>query len=94
MELSLPQLGQIISLSAQFSAIIALVKCGRLKPYLNKSEACRKFGRQQVNNWITSGELQVTKDGDHSASWRIDRLIIEALAFKMAIIIILERPEN
>ncbi|WEA01741.1 hypothetical protein [Mucilaginibacter sp. SJ] len=94
MELSLHQLDQIISLSAKFSATLTLIRSGQIKPYLKKSEAYRIFGRQQVDEWVQQRELGVTKDGDHSATWRIDRMNIELIAFRNILTAILEASEN
>lgn len=73
------QLKMIIRESAEMGAIQALTKAGKLKPYLKKSEAFRKYGRANIEHWANEGLLTIRKDGDHSAHWRIDRLEVEAI---------------
>jgi hypothetical protein len=78
--LSTQQLKLIIREAAEMGAIQALSKVGKLKPYLKKSEAFRKYGRANIENWAAKGLITVRKDGDHSALWRIDRLEVTAIA--------------
>jgi hypothetical protein len=60
--------------AAELGALKALITTGQLKPYLKKSEAFRRYGRKNVEHWISQGLLTPRKDGGHSAGWRIDRL--------------------
>jgi hypothetical protein len=69
----------ILEQSAELGAISALVRTGKLKPYLKKAEAFRLYGRKNIEHWIGQGLITPRKDGDHSACWRIDRLEAEAL---------------
>ena len=71
---------RLFNCGAELGAIEALIKTGHLRPYLKKSEAFRLFGRKHVEHWIDDGLVTPRKDGNHSASWRIDRLEIEAVA--------------
>jgi len=80
MEIKPFQLKLITEAAAQLGALSALIKTGKVKPYLNKSEAFKAFGRATVENWVRDGLIIVRKDGDHSAAWRIDRFEIELLA--------------
>jgi hypothetical protein len=80
------QLRIVIQESAELGAILALNKVGKLKPYLKKSEAFRKYGRANVEHWIDNGMVTIRKDGDHSAAWRIDRLEIEAIVKSITIL--------
>lgn len=73
------QLKLIIRDAAEMGAIQALTKAGKLKPYLKKSEAFRKYGRANIEQWAEKGLITVRKDGDFSASWRIDRMEVEAI---------------
>ena len=73
------QLKMIIREAAEMGAIQALTKAGKLKPYLKKSEAYRKYGRANIENWAEKGLITFRKDGDHSAGWRIDRMEVEAI---------------
>ena len=50
-----------------------------MRPYLKKSEALRLYGRRNVEYWIALGLVTARKDKDHSASWRIEWLEIEAV---------------
>lgn len=85
-QISTHQLKIIIQEAAEMGAIMALDKVGKLKPYLKKSEAFRKYGRNNVEHWIDEGLITIRKDGNHSAAWRIDRLEIEAIVRSIAIL--------
>jgi hypothetical protein len=78
-QISAHQLKIIIQESAEMGAIMALTKAGNLKPYLKKSEAFRKYGRGNIENWAEKGLITIRKDGNHSAIWRIDRIEVEAI---------------
>ncbi len=69
----------IAEAAAELGAIQALVKAGRLKPYVTKAEAFRQYGRKNVEHWVEEGLLTIRKDGNHSAKWRIDRLELELI---------------
>jgi hypothetical protein len=77
--ISTHQLKLIVRESAEMGAIQALIKAGKLKPYLKKSEAFRKYGRANIEQWAERGLITIRKDGDHSAPWRIDRIEVEAI---------------
>jgi len=74
------QLQTLLSYSAEMGAKLALSKTGHIKPYLKKSEAFRRYGRNNVEQWIGLGLITPRKDGNHSAAWRIDRMEIEAVS--------------
>jgi len=80
MEINPFQLKIIAQAAAELGAISALIRTGKVKPYLNKSEAFKAFGRAKVESWVREGLISVRKDGDYSAAWRIDRFEIELLA--------------
>ncbi|MET3981727.1 hypothetical protein ABIB62_004344 [Mucilaginibacter sp. UYP25] len=73
------QLGLLLRDAAEMGANLALSKTGRIKPYLNKSEAFRLYGRKNIERWIEQGLITSRKDGDRSATWRIDRTEAEAI---------------
>ncbi|MFD2964362.1 MULTISPECIES: hypothetical protein [Olivibacter] len=73
------QLGLLLRDAAEMGAKLALAKTGRIKPYLNKSEAFRLYGRKNIEHWIGQGLITSRKDGNHSATWRIDRMEAEAI---------------
>lgn len=73
------QLRTIVREAAELGAIIALVRTGKLPPYLKKREAYRRYGRRYVEQLLADGELSMRGDGNHSAAWRIDRIEIEAI---------------
>ncbi|RYZ21427.1 MAG: hypothetical protein EOP49_47050 [Sphingobacteriales bacterium] len=79
-QISIYTLHQILRLSAELGATIALIKAGHLKRYLNKSEAFKKYGRRNVEHWVADQQIKVLKDGDNSAAWRLDRIELEVLA--------------
>lgn len=77
--ISTQQLKMVIREAAEMGAIQALTKAGKLKPYLKKSEAFRKYGRANIEQWAKKGLITFRKDGDNSAAWRIDRMEVEAI---------------
>ena len=79
MQLTTFQIHQIFRTAAELGAVIALVKAGKLKPYLTKAEAFRFYDRKNVERWIREGLVKARKDGDNSAAWRIDRIEIETI---------------
>jgi len=74
------QLGMLLQDAAEMGAKSALAKTGKIKPYLNKSQAFQLFGRKNIERWISQGLIIPRKDGSHSASWRIDRIEVEAIS--------------
>ena len=84
--ISTHQLKLIIREAAEMGAIQALTKAGKLKPYLKKTEAFRKYGRANIEHWAGQGLITIRKDGDHSAAWRIDRLEVEAIVKSIALL--------
>ncbi|NHA02520.1 hypothetical protein G7092_01865 [Mucilaginibacter sp. HC2] len=78
--LSAQQLRTIVREAAELGAIIALVRTGKIPPYLKKREAYRRFGKCYIERLLAKGELTIRSDGNHSAAWRIDRIEIEAIA--------------
>lgn len=79
-ELNQFQLCALLEYVAEISAINALILVGKIRPYLNKSQAERKHSRKEIEQWITKGWIKVRKDGDDSAPLRIDRLELESIA--------------
>ncbi|WP_243770611.1 MULTISPECIES: hypothetical protein [Mucilaginibacter] len=77
--LSAHQLRTIVRQAAELGAIIALIRTGKLPPYLKKREAYRRYGRRYIEQLLASGELSIRSDGNNSAAWRIDRIEIEAI---------------
>lgn len=71
------QLQMLLTDASELGAILALSKIGKITPYLKKSEAFRKYGRSNVERWISLGFITPRKDGNHSAAWRINRVEIE-----------------
>lgn len=72
------ELRNMLTSAAELGATKALSETGAIKPYLNKSEAYRTYGRGKVDNWIKDG--LITPRGEIGKSWRIDRVEIQALA--------------
>jgi len=66
--------------AAELGARKALEKVGFIKPYLKLREAQRAYGAAIVNRWIKEGLIKPIKDGDRTASVRIDRTQIESIA--------------
>ncbi len=72
------ELRNMLTSAAELGATKALSETGAIKPYLNKSEAYRTYGRGKVDNWIKDG--LITPRGEIGKSWQIDRVEIQALA--------------
>lgn len=72
------ELRNMLTSAAELGATKALSETGAIKPYLNKSEAYRTYGRGKVDNWIKDG--LITPRGEIGKSWKIDRVEIQALA--------------
>jgi hypothetical protein len=72
---------------AALGAKMALIKTGKLKPYITKREAFRRYGRNKVNKWIDEGLVTIRKDGTQSAYWRIDLIEIEIVLIANEILI-------
>ena len=66
--------------AAEVGATKALMDVGALKPYLKLREAQRLYGKAVVNRWISEGLITTIKDGERTASVRIDRLEIQTVA--------------
>ena len=79
MEISKMQLKSMLEDAAELGGLFALIKVGKSKPYLKKSEAFRIYGRANVERWIEQGLITPRKDGYHSAAWRIDRMEVESI---------------
>lgn len=78
-QINIYTLEKLLAEAAEMGARDALSRIGKLRPYLKKSEAFRLYGRKNVEHWIMEGLVTARKDGDHSASWRIERLEIDAV---------------
>ncbi|MFS2185618.1 hypothetical protein ACCC92_03030 [Mucilaginibacter sp. Mucisp84] len=72
-------LAHVMTCAAEMGAIAGLISAGKLKPYLSKSQAFRRYGRARVERWLAKDLIAPRKDGNHSAQWRIDRLEIACL---------------
>ncbi len=56
------KLAQMLQGAAELGGIVALTEVGKLKPYLSKAEAYKKYGRGDVDRWIKSGALDLNQD--------------------------------
>jgi hypothetical protein len=73
------QLKLMLQEAAALGAKAALIQTGKIKPYLTKAESFRLYGRKNIEQWINEGLITARKDGDQSASWRIDCIEVEAI---------------
>lgn len=89
MEHSIYEINALLRAASELGAIIALVNSGQLKPYLKKAEAYRLYGRKNIEKWIDDGLITPRKDGNHSASWRIDRVEVELIVKACSLALIL-----
>lgn len=78
-EISLRLVALLLSRGSELGAVISMIKSGKLKPYITKNEAFRRYGRKNVEQWIDDGLITPRKDGGHSAGWRIDRVEVESV---------------
>jgi hypothetical protein len=92
MEISLHQFERAVRITSELAVIATLIRTGRIRPYLKKSEAFRCYGRKNIEKWITEGWITPRKDGDHSAAWRIDRIEVEIHVKSRALQILLDAP--
>jgi len=72
-------LEKLLEEAAEMGGRVALSRIGKFRPFLKKAEAFRLYGRRNVEHWIAQGLVTARKDGDHSASWRIEWLEIESV---------------
>lgn len=74
-------LARFIRAVAKMTATEMLVATGGLKNYMSKSEAYRRWGRRDVDQWIEDGYVEIVNDapGDLGKK-RINRAQIESVA--------------
>lgn len=66
--------------AAEIGATKALIQIGQMKPYYKLREAYRLYGESVVKRWIKEGLIRPIKDGNRTASVRIDRVQIETIS--------------
>ena len=69
----------LLQQGAELGATIALVKTGKLKPYLKRSEAFQLYGRKNIECWMNQGLITLRKDGNDSSALRISRIELEII---------------
>ncbi|HCY42241.1 MAG TPA: hypothetical protein DHV48_12940 [Prolixibacteraceae bacterium] len=74
------ELKNLLADAAELGAKRALLDLGLSKPYLKEREAKRIYGPTIVERWIKEGLITPVKDGNNTASKRISRIQIEAVA--------------
>lgn len=80
-ELSDHALSLLLQKAVELGARQTLCRTGKLKPYLSKSQAFREYGRANIESWIALGLITPRKDGDHSATWRIERIEADTIRY-------------
>jgi hypothetical protein len=85
-ELSNHTLFLLLQTAAELGAKQTLCRTGIIKPYLTKAQAYREYGRSNIESWMGQGLITPRKDGDHSASWRIERIEAESIKYTMHLI--------
>lgn len=78
--LAYQQLEKLMEFAVEIGVLAAYCSDGSVRPYLKKSEAFELYGRKNVEKWIEEGLVSIQKDGDYSASLRINRLEIEIVS--------------
>jgi hypothetical protein len=69
----------LLQQGAELGVTLALIRAGKLKPYLKRSDAFRLYGRKNIERWMDVGLITLRKDGNHSSAWRISRLELELI---------------
>lgn len=80
MEISITHLRILLSEAAELGAIKALAKAGVIRPFINKSEAFKLYGRTNIEKWLKAGLITPRKDGAKSCQWRLERSELETVA--------------
>ena len=52
----------------------------KLKPYISKTQAYKLYSRRNVDFWIKNNLIKEIKDGNNSATIRLDRIQLEIVA--------------
>ena len=78
-ELAPYQLKALLEDCAKLATLRTLCELGKLKPYLSKSEAYKKYGRGVVDRWIQETLIIPIQDGIKTTI-RLDRLELESLS--------------
>ena len=74
------EIAEIITVLSSVSVIKLLIELGKIKPYLSRNEANKKYGRAFMDLLFMSGKLKIIKDGENTSKYRLDRVQLEALA--------------
>lgn len=56
------------------------IETKQISRYISKNEAYESYGRRIVDRWLKEGLIKVSKDGDSSHKFRINRIEIESIA--------------
>ncbi len=66
--------------AGEVSSSKILCKIGLIKPFLNKSEAYKQYGRSDIDRWIKERLLNPVRDGSGKVKWRFDRAELDAVS--------------
>lgn len=83
------QLTYILEQATGLATIETMIKLGHIKSYVNKSEAFRLYGRNNILSWMDQGLITPIKDGQYSAVYRMDRLDLEIISRSIQVLRIL-----
>lgn len=78
--ISLTELRALLIDAREIAANNALSGAGLLKPFLNKSEAFKSYGRSDVERWLKEGLLHPVRNSSGKVKWRFNRTELDSVA--------------
>jgi len=87
------KLAALLNQAAEFGAMKALVETGALKAKVSKSEAYRRYGRTQVEQWIAKGVIKPVQK-DCNGHWELDRQTLASLEASKTLVQFIDIPKN
>ena len=78
--MDLTDLRALLIEAGEIAATKVLIENGLLKQVLSKSEASKRYGRQNIELWLKEGLIDPVRDNFGSFNWRLDRLQLDALS--------------
>jgi len=66
--------------AARLGGMKALQGVGMMKTHISYREACRQYGRTNVDRWIKDGAVTPQKDGENTSTMRLDIVVLQTLS--------------
>lgn len=73
-------LSDAVQIGIKKGMMIGAVSEVKLTPYISKAQAYKIYGRKNVDFWIKKSLIKEIKDGDNTATIRLDRIKLEIVA--------------